>query len=126
MKVPKMTIPLLVLLFVVGGYAFQSVFFFPTTDIAYSAVGDSTVEFTVDGLRCRGTAGFFTSQFENTPGIESITTYAVNNKAVFVYDSSIITPDRIKSIFETEFRMQDGTFQSVFREIERTENPSER
>ena len=121
MKVPKIAIPLLVLLFVVGGYAFQTVFFFPTTDIAFSAVGDSTVEFTVDGLRCRGTAAFFTSQFEDTPGIQSITTYAANHKAVFVYDSRLITPDRIKSIFETEFRMQDGTFQSVFREIERTE-----
>lgn len=126
MKVPKITIPLLVIFFVVGGYAFQSVFLFPTTDIVFTAVGDSTVEFTVDGLRCRGTAGFFTNQFENTPGIESITTYAAEHKAVFVYDSGIITPDRIKSIFETEFRMEDGTFQSAFREIERTENPSER
>jgi hypothetical protein len=122
MKVPKITIPLLVIIFVVGGYAFRTVFFFPTTDIAYSAVGDSTVEFIVDGLKCRGTAGFFTSQFENTPGIESITTFAASHKAVFVYDSSIITPDRIKSIFEKEFRMQDGSFQSVFREIERTED----
>ncbi len=106
MKVPKMAIPLLVLLFVVDG--------------------ELDCRVTVDGLKCRGTAGFFTSQFENTPGIESITTYAVNHKAIFVYDSRIITPDRIKSIFEKEFRMEDGTFQSVFSEIERTENLSER
>jgi len=122
MKIPKIAIPILVLAFVAGGYAFQSAFFFPTTEVAFSAVGDSRVEFIVDGLKCRGTAGFFTAQFEGAAGIESITTYAASNKAVFVYDSELITPERIKSIFEKEFRMQDGTFRSVFKEIERKEN----
>jgi hypothetical protein len=118
-KIPRILIPLAVLLFVVGGYTLRTEFFFPTTEAAFSSTGDSMVEFTVEGLRCRGTAAFFTELFDNAPGIESITTYAANNKAVFVYDSRLITPDRIKSIFEREFRMRDGSFRSVFREITR-------
>ena len=121
MRIPRITIPLLVLVFIAGGYAFQSVFFFPTTEAAFSASGDATVEFIVDGLRCRGTAAFFTQLFSSTSGIESITTYAADRRAVFVYDSKAISADRIKTIFEREFRMQDGSFQNVFREIERRE-----
>lgn len=121
MKIPKLAIPIAVILFVAGGYLLQPVFFFPTTETAFSAVGDSRVEFIVEGLRCRGTAAFFVTLFEDTPGIESITTYAVDHKSVFVYDSKLITPDRINSIFEKEFRMNDGTFQSVFRELGRNE-----
>ncbi len=121
MKIPKAVIPILVLVLVAGGYVIQPMFFFPTNEIALGATGDSTVEFTVDGLKCRGTAGFFTSQFENTPGIESITTYAANHKAIFVYDSKLIDPDRIKVLFEREFRMRDGTFRSVFKEVDCSE-----
>lgn len=121
MKIPKLTIPLTVLLFIVGGYVLQTVFFFPTTNAVFSATGDSTVEFTVEGLKCRGTAAFFTDMFKSTPGIESITTYAADHRAVFVYDSRQITPDRIKVLFEREFKMQDGSFSSVFREIQRAE-----
>ena len=121
MRIPKTVIPLAVILFMAGGYALQPVFFFPTTETAFSAVGDSEVEFVIEGLRFRGTAGFFTKLFDGTPGIESITTYAANHRAIFVYDSKLITPDRIKSIFEKEIRMRDGTFRSFFRELSRTE-----
>lgn len=121
MRVPKIAIPVAVVLFIAGGYALQPVFFFPTTETAFSAIGDSKVEFVVEGLRCRGTAGFFASLFDDTPGIESITTYAADHRAIFIYDSELITADRIKSIFEREFRMSDGTFRSLFRELGRKE-----
>jgi len=121
MKINKAVIPILVLILVAGSYLLQPLFFFPTNEIAFGATGDSTVEFIVDGLKCRGTGGFFTGMFEDTPGIESITTYAVENKAVFVYDSKLIDPDRIQVIFEREFRMQDDTFESIFKEVDRLE-----
>jgi len=119
MRIPKIIIPILVLLFMVGGYVFQSVFFFPTTEVAFSAQGDSTVEFVIDGIKCRGTASFFTEMFQDTPGIESITTYAADHRAIFVYNSAEINPHRIKVIFEKEFRLQDGTFEAFFHEVER-------
>ncbi len=121
MKLPKIIIPILVLVLMVGGYFLQSMFFFPTNEIALGATGDSTVEFTVDGLKCRGTSGFFTGMFENVPGIESITTYAANHKAIFVYDSRLIDPHKIQVIFEREFKMQDGTFQPMFKAVERSD-----
>jgi len=121
MRIPKIILPILVLIFVAGGYFLQSTFFFPTTETVFGAVGDSEVEFTVDGVRCRGTASFFESLFQKTPGIESITTYAANGRAIFKYNSAEITPDRIKSIFEKEIRMRDGSFRRVFKEIDRTE-----
>lgn len=121
MKIPKIVIPALVILFILGGYLIQPLFFFPTTESAFAAKGDSTVEFTVEGLRCRGTAAFFTSLFDDVPGIESITTYAANNKAIFRYNSELISPHRIKSIFEREFRMRDGSFSKAFKEISRSE-----
>ena len=121
MKIPKAVIPILVLVLLAGGYLIQPLFFFPTNEIAFGATGDSTVEFTVDGLKCRGTGGFFTAMFEETPGIESITTYAASHKAIFVYDSKLINPDRIKVLFEREYRMEDGTFESVFKEVDRSE-----
>jgi len=120
MKIPKVIIPILVLVFVAAGYAIQPLFYFPTTEVEFSADGDSTVEFIVDGIRCRGTAAFFTEMFANAEGIESITTYAASNKAIFVYDSKLTNPDKIKLLFEREFRMQDGSFQSFYREVGRT------
>jgi hypothetical protein len=121
MKIPKLIIPILVLVFVAGGYAVQPLFFFPTTNVQMGAEGNSRVEFIVDGIRCRGTAAFFTSLFENVKGIESITTYADSRKAVFVYDSKLIDPEKIQLLFEREFRMQDGSFQPLYRAVERSE-----
>lgn len=121
MRIPKITIPILVIVLIAGGYILQSVFFFPTTEVTYASQGDSRVEFVVDGIKCRGTASFFTEMFNDVPGIESITTYAADHRAIFVYNSEEIDPDRIKVIFEKEFRLQDGSFASFFRELERRE-----
>jgi hypothetical protein len=121
MKVPKVLIPILVLVFVAGGYALQTMFFFPTTEVSFDWKGDKSVEFVVEGVRCRGTAAYFTEMFARTPGIAKITTYAASHTALFEYDSQQINPDRIKSMFEKEIRMADGSFRSVFTEISRKE-----
>jgi len=121
MRLPKLTIPIIVLLFVLGGYFAQSMFFFPTTEVALGAAGDSEVEFKVQGLKCRGTASHFTSLFEGVAGIEKITTFAAKNQAIFRYNSSEISPDRIAMIFQKEHRLEDGTFYQFYHELERIE-----
>jgi hypothetical protein len=121
MSVPKVLIPILVLVFVAGGYALQTAFFFPTTEVSFNCTSDKSVEFVVDGVRCRGTAAYFTEMFARTPGIAKITTYAASHTALFEYDSQQINPDRIKSMFEKEIRMADGSFRSVFTETSRKE-----
>jgi hypothetical protein len=121
MRIPKIVIPILVVVLFAGGYLFQRVFFFPTTEVTYASQGDSRVEFIVDGLKCRGTASFFTEMFNDVPGIRSITTYAADHRAIFVYNSEEINPDRIKVIFEKEFRLDDGSFTSFYQELERRE-----
>jgi len=121
MRVPKLIIPALIVVFIVIGILIQPLFYFPTTEVAFGAQGDSTVEFVVDGLRCRGTAGFFTNLFNGVDGIESITTYATTNSAIFIYDSKKIDPDRIAMLFQKEFRMEDGSFHQFFSEVSRKE-----
>ncbi len=122
MRIPKLTIPVLIVVFIVGGILIQPLFYFPTTEVALGSEGDSTVEFVVDGLKCRGTAGFFTNMFLEVDGIESITTYSTTNSAIFVYDSKKTSPDRIAMVFEREFRTQDGSFTQFFKEVSREEH----
>ena len=121
MRVPKLIIPALIVIFIVGGILIQPLFYFPTTEVAFAAQGDSTVEFVVDGLKCRGTAGFFTNLFSDVDGIESITTYATTNSAIFIYDSKKIDADRIAMLFQREFKLQDGSFHKFFSEVSRKE-----
>jgi copper chaperone CopZ len=57
----------------------------------------STVEFTVDGLKCRGTSGMFARQIADVPGVVSITTYARTHTAVVEYDPTVTSPDEIRA-----------------------------
>jgi hypothetical protein len=114
MKIPRIIIPVLVIVALFGGYALRKAFTQPTTDIAFSRAGDHTLSCTVDGLKCKGTANFFTKLYEQTPGVASITTYATEHRAVFKYDPAVITPDSIRAIMEAPIPMRDGTARQVF------------
>ncbi len=115
MRIPRLIIPLLLFVALLGGYFLRTAFTQPTTNIAYDTKAGSQVVCVVDGLKCKGTAGFFTSLYDNMPGIIGIETFATEHKAVITYDPNVIGPDNIKQVMEQEILFQDGSREQVFR-----------
>jgi len=118
MRIPKLILPLLVVAALFAGYFARLLFTQPTTSVSFAATGSKTAVFVVDGVRCKGTAGFFTKLYQNTPGIASIETYATEHKAVFIYDPAQISPDSLRAIMEAPIPLRDGTSRQVFRCLE--------
>jgi hypothetical protein len=115
MRVPKFIVPLLVLAALLGGYFLRTAFTQPTTSVSIGAGGGKTLACVVDGVKCKGTAQFFTSLYKDVPGITGIETYATDHRAIFSYDPALITPERIKSIMEEPIPLKDGTSVQAFR-----------
>ena len=114
MRLPRIIIPLLVALTLVGGYSLRLVFTQPTLTKVFAEQPGEKAVFVVDGIRCWGTANFFTSLYEETPGVLSIQAYASERKAVFTFNPSIISRDRIRAIMEAPIPFNDGTTGQVF------------
>jgi hypothetical protein len=114
MKIPKLILPILVVFAIFGGYLLRAAFTKPTTNIEFQGNAVATLDCIVDGVRCKGTAGFFTSLYEQEPGIASIVTYASEYRAVFQYDPAITSPTRIREVMEAPVPLNDGTTQQVF------------
>lgn len=116
MRIPKYIVPLLVLAALVGGYFLRTAFTQPTTNVVVGSGGEGmTLDCIVDGVRCKGTAEFFTSLYKNTPGIKRIETFASDHRAVFTFDPELITPMRIRSIMEAQILLEDGTTVQAFK-----------
>ncbi|MDP8228908.1 MAG: heavy-metal-associated domain-containing protein [Candidatus Electryoneaceae bacterium] len=120
MTVPKWIIPILVTISLIGGYHFRLAFTQPTTSVVLSSQDATATEgvkmvCTVQGLKCQGTARFFTSLFNDIPGINSIETYGSEHQAVLNYDPNVITPDEIKAIIEQTIQLRNGSSRQVFQ-----------
>jgi hypothetical protein len=118
MRLPAFIIPLLVVAALYGGYNMRLLFTQPTTNATYNA-DDNTAgaknTFVVDGIRCKGTAAFFSSLYDSIPGIIRIETFATEHKAIITYDPDVITRDSIRSVMEQEIPFNDGTSGQVFK-----------
>ncbi|MBU2573982.1 MAG: 4Fe-4S binding protein [Elusimicrobia bacterium] len=112
---PKYIVAALAVLALTGGYFLRTAFTQPTATASFSGKAAAKTVFIVDGLKCKGTAGFFTSMYKDIPGIGGIETYASEHKAVFTYDPDIITRDRIRAVMETPVEFKDGTSEQVFK-----------
>jgi hypothetical protein len=115
MRVPPLSIPALVATALVAGYVSRTTFTQPTSRVDYEPGPGQEAVFVVDGLRCKGTAMYLTSFYEDVPGIRSIVTYASERKAVFTYDPAQLSPDRIRAVMEAPIPMDDGTSRQVFK-----------
>jgi hypothetical protein len=115
MRLPRIIIPMLVALALVGGYSLRIAFTQPTLTKVFANQPGEKATFVVDGLRCWGTARFFTSLYEETPGVFSIQAYASERKAVFTFDPGVISRDRIQTIMEAPIPFNDGTTGQVFK-----------
>lgn len=114
-RLPKYLIAALTILALTGGYFLRTAFTQPTSTALFSGKAAAKTTFIVDGLKCRGTAGFFTSMYKDVPGISGIETYASEHKAVFTYDPELITGDGIRAVMESPVKLDDGSDYQVFK-----------
>jgi hypothetical protein len=114
-SLPKPVIPFLVIAALFGGYFLRTAFTQPTTAVSLGEGEGEKLVCIVDGVKCKGTARFFTSLYEDVAGITAIETYATEHRAIFTYDPDIITPDRIQSIMETPVLLNDGRRVQIFK-----------
>jgi hypothetical protein len=115
MRLPRFIIPAFVALALFGGYFLRSAFTQPTTNVAFNAEKGTQATFIVDGLKCKGTAAFFTSLYDSVPGIIGIETFATEYEAIITYDPDMITRDSIKSVMEKDVIFEDGTKSQIFK-----------
>ena len=115
MKISKYIIPILVVAALFSGYFLRTAFTQPTTSVSFI---DSKVEAKivciVDGVKCKGTANFFTKMMSALPGIVSIETFATEHKVIISYDPQSLDRDDIKSVIEQLIPLRDGTSRQVF------------
>lgn len=114
MRVSPWAIPVIVVLVFAGGYFGRALFAIPTTSITVGSGEGSKLECIVAGVKCKGTATFFTSLFEEVEGVNGIETFAADHKAVITYDEAVITPEEIKKVIEQEVQFSDGSIGTVF------------
>ena len=115
MKISKYIMPILVVAALFSGYFLRTAFTQPTTSVSFI---DSKVEAKivciVDGVKCKGTANFFTKMMSALPGIVSIETFATEHKVIISYDPQSLDRDDIKSAIEQLIPLRDGTSRQVF------------
>ena len=115
MRLPTYVIPVLVTLALLAGYGLRTSFTRPTSVQTFAEGNWSKATFVIDGVRCKGTAVFLSSLYEDIPGILGIETFAGERTAVFTYDPKVVTQDRIREIMEAPIPFQDGTTSQVFK-----------
>ncbi|UCD16538.1 MAG: hypothetical protein JSV44_08710 [Candidatus Zixiibacteriota bacterium] len=115
MTIPKYIIPMLVIIALFGGFFLRSAFTQPSTEVSFGSGEGKRLVCIVEGVRCKGTAAFFTSLYDGVSGITGITTFASEHKAVIMYDPGLITRDSIRAIMEAPIPLRDGTSQQIFR-----------
>lgn len=121
MRVPYLTLPLLVVIALFGGFFLRSAFTQPSTSKSLGASGTSSVECIVDGVKCKGTASLFTSHFEGFAGIGRIETFASEHKAVISYDPAILTVEDIRKKIESPMALDESTSVAFFKCVSITE-----
>jgi hypothetical protein len=115
MRIPGFIIPIFIAVALTGGYFLRTAFTQPTTSVIHADQSGKMSVFVVDGLKCGGTASFFSSLYDSIPGIYGITTYATEHKAVFNYEPELISQDSIKAVMEATIFFNDGTSGQVFK-----------
>lgn len=114
MRISVWVLPILVAATLFGGYLLRAAVTFPTTTVGGVAQSGAKLECIVSGVKCKGTAAFFTSLYDSTAGILAIETYATEQRAVFTYDPAVITPAQIEGVMEQPVLLNDGTSAQVF------------
>jgi len=118
MKVPKYLIPVITVVMLFAGFYLRFAFTQPTTSVIFSEQGEAKLVCTVNGVKCKGTANFFTKMFNGVEGISSIETIASERRATFTYDPSKIDKEQIREIIEQPIQLRDGSSRQFFTCVE--------
>ena len=117
-------IPAAILLVILIAFATTGAYRVPTFEASYVDDTDrpanvATVEYEVDGLKCRGMAGTFSEQIKDVPGVLSFVSYARTRSAIVEYDPALTNPDEIREAFEASIVIEGETYDDVFRMVSR-------
>jgi len=115
MRIPKFIVPLLVIATLLGGYFLRTAFTQPTTNVIVGVGEGRKLDCVVDGVRCKGTAEFFTSLYKDVDGIAGIETFASEHRVIFSYNPDVISPEQIRTIMEAPIPLDDGTSVQAFK-----------
>jgi len=118
MKIHWIWIPILAIGTLFGGYYLRLAFTQPSTSVVNEVKGDARIVCTVQGVKCKGTANFFTKLYDGVDGISTIETFGSEHKAIFTFDPGIITSEKIKEIMEAPIPLRDGSTRQVFTCLE--------
>ena len=118
MKVPKYFIPVITIVMLFAGYYLRFAFTQPTTSVVFGEPGEAKLVCIVDGVKCKGTANFFTNMFKEVEGISSIETIATEHRATFTYDPRRIDRKQIREIIEQPIKLRDGSSRQFFTCVE--------
>lgn len=115
MRIPTLTLPILVVIAILGGFFLRNAFTQPSTSLATGAVGSAAVECIVDGVKCKGTASLFTSHFEGFAGISTIQTFAADHRVVMTYDPSVVSAEAIRLKIDAPVVLDESTSVVLFK-----------
>jgi len=96
-------IPAAVLLLIVVAFATTGAYRVPTLEVEFVEERPAvvaSVEYTVDGLTCRGKSRGFAGMIRGVEGVVSLTTYVRSNTATVEYDPALTDPAKIETAFE--------------------------
>lgn len=115
-------IPVAIAALIVTAFATTSAYRVPTLELEFPGGRPAvvkTVEFVVDGVRCRGTSNLFAQKIGRVPGVVSVTTYARTNTAIVEYDPSLTSPDAIREVYESPDMIEGQEYESFKTRSER-------
>ncbi|MFC2171782.1 hypothetical protein ACFLU6_04020 [Acidobacteriota bacterium] len=114
MRIPKLVIPAIIVFFALLTIPLKGAFNYPAAQVTLSDGGDvqqediRELEMIVQGVKCKGTADYFISRYNDQEGILDMTAFAADHKVVLKYDSSKVSLETIKRIAEAPVTGNDG------------------
>jgi hypothetical protein len=112
-------IPIAIALLTLLAFATTNAYRVPTAELSFVKDRPATVltvEYTVNGLKCRGTANMFARQIADVPGVVSLTAYARTHTALVEYDPTVTDPGEIREA-AVEPIVHEGKTYDVFEVV---------
>lgn len=107
-------IPITICVLIVLAFATTSAYRVPTLELKFPGSRPAVVkavEFTVNGVKCRGTSNYFAQKIAGVPGVVAVTTYARTNTATVEYDPSLTDPATLRAAYERPDTLEGKVYQ---------------
>ncbi len=110
MKIPSVALAPIVALFFAGAIMIANTWQLPSTEHIFTIPSGKTVklEMIVEGVKCRGTANFFSELMSRTKGVSSVTTFVQEHRVIIEYDQTMISEEEIIATIDNPALLPDG------------------